>query len=263
MSGHDDERRENSGESVHWSELMRTLDSPTAEISSRVANILKKEEGNAVTLARLVTLPNLRMDSMIVAATPKAAAMFGFIHPDELIGRLVSEIWHPDDAQRTRLYSLARGMGEEFAASVPHSYPMRLLKFPRKKPVWVWKEVAQMQIEGTPFWLTRLVKLDQRKTYRMPDLPNIEAVVREHMLRNFLHPTLPHRSPEELRELMSLFYDDNKIKAEYRQEESFSLECRKCGHKWLPRKLGRPNYCPSCKAPRWWEPRLRKPKSQD
>ena len=68
--------------------------------------------------------------------------MFGFIHPDELIGRLVSEIWHPDDAQRTRLYSLARGMGEEFAASVPHSYPMRLLKFPRKKPVRVCKEVA-------------------------------------------------------------------------------------------------------------------------
>jgi hypothetical protein len=243
---------------------MKTLASPAAsEISSLVAHILKKEEDNAVTVARLVTLPNLRMDSMIVAATPKAAAMFGFIHPDELIGRLVSEIWHPDDALRTRLYSLARGLGEKFAASVPHSYPMRLLKFPRKKPVWVWKEVEQVQIEGTPFWVTRLAKLDQRKTYHMPDLPNIDAVVQEHMQRNFLHPTLPHRSPEELREPLILFYDDNKISAVYRQEERFSLECRKCWHKWMPRKLGRPNYCPNCKSPRWWEPRLRRPKYQD
>jgi hypothetical protein len=55
---------------------MKTLASPSAsEISSLVAHILKKEEDNAVTVARLVTLPNLLMDSMIVAATPKAAAI--------------------------------------------------------------------------------------------------------------------------------------------------------------------------------------------
>ena len=27
--------------------------------------------------------------------------------------------------------------------------------------------------------------------------------------------------------------------------------CLRCGHKWLPRKAGRPATCPSCRDPKW------------
>ncbi|MBV9468210.1 MAG: hypothetical protein JOZ57_03065 [Abitibacteriaceae bacterium] len=37
------------------------------------------------------------------------------------------------------------------------------------------------------------------------------------------------------------------------------LRCQKCGHEWLPRKFGRPQWCPQCNSPDWDEPRKRPP----
>jgi predicted Zn-ribbon and HTH transcriptional regulator len=34
--------------------------------------------------------------------------------------------------------------------------------------------------------------------------------------------------------------------------------CQRCGHKWLPRKQGRPHLCPNCKSVKWDEPKTTK-----
>lgn len=31
--------------------------------------------------------------------------------------------------------------------------------------------------------------------------------------------------------------------------------CEKCGHKWIPRKKGKPKVCPVCKRMDWQEPK--------
>ena len=36
-----------------------------------------------------------------------------------------------------------------------------------------------------------------------------------------------------------------------------TLQCHKCQHTWTPRRAGRPDFCPKCKNPHWWEPRRR------
>ena len=41
------------------------------------------------------------------------------------------------------------------------------------------------------------------------------------------------------------------------REELPSWSCRRCGHKWIPRKADRPVVCPECKSP-WWD----KPKKE-
>jgi predicted Zn-ribbon and HTH transcriptional regulator len=29
------------------------------------------------------------------------------------------------------------------------------------------------------------------------------------------------------------------------------FECKRCGHKWYPRKPEKPRVCPKCKSPYW------------
>ena len=36
------------------------------------------------------------------------------------------------------------------------------------------------------------------------------------------------------------------------------LKCKRCGHKWAPRKEERPLTCPNCKSPYWDKERIRK-----
>lgn len=33
-----------------------------------------------------------------------------------------------------------------------------------------------------------------------------------------------------------------------------TLKCKRCGHKWAPRRPELPKYCPNCKSPRWQDP---------
>ncbi|MDD5081758.1 MAG: hypothetical protein PHU08_00150 [Dehalococcoidales bacterium] len=34
-----------------------------------------------------------------------------------------------------------------------------------------------------------------------------------------------------------------------------TLECTRCGHKWLPRTQEMPRFCPDCNSPYWNKPR--------
>lgn len=40
------------------------------------------------------------------------------------------------------------------------------------------------------------------------------------------------------------------------------LKCLKCEHEWLPRKFGRPQWCPNCNSPDWDEERKRPPMAE-
>jgi len=43
-------------------------------------------------------------------------------------------------------------------------------------------------------------------------------------------------------------------------EETVTLpihECKRCGHRWIPRKEGLPVICPSCKSAYWNKERIR------
>ena len=34
-------------------------------------------------------------------------------------------------------------------------------------------------------------------------------------------------------------------------------KCLRCGHKWWPRKPGRPQTCPKCRSPYWFKQKVR------
>ena len=35
------------------------------------------------------------------------------------------------------------------------------------------------------------------------------------------------------------------------------LECKRCGHSWIPRSINKPKVCPNCKSLGWDKPRKR------
>ena len=40
------------------------------------------------------------------------------------------------------------------------------------------------------------------------------------------------------------------------------LECKRCGHKWIPRTPDYPKVCPKCNSPYWNKDRIRKAKKE-
>lgn len=134
----------------------------------------------AVTMARYVILPSGAVDAQIVAATQDAAELFGFTHPRDLQGQLISHIHHPDDALRTRLYFLARLL---WGTEQYNTYPMRILRGPQKRPFWVQKRVQQVTISGQITWVTTNTALDQQGTYVMPPVEDIEGLLRDYVLQ--------------------------------------------------------------------------------
>ena len=171
--------------------------SPTQHMNDLVKAIMDTVTADAMTLARLVIQPDGSLDSRIIAATPKAAKLFGLQRPADLVGYLVSNIWHPEDAQVTKLYSFARNLGGDFAESVPSAYPMRLLRFPSKEPLWAWKWVEQIVQQDSIFWLTRFEISNQHKTLRMPEIPNVDELLREHSRRSLLSSEAPDNAIKE------------------------------------------------------------------
>ena len=134
----------------------------------------------AVTIARAVILPSGAIDSQIVAATQDAVELFGFAHPRDLQGQLISHVHHPDDALRTRLYFLARLLRgtEQY-----NTYPMRILRGPQQSPFWVQKRVQQVTISGQITWVTTNTALDQQGTYVMPPVEDVEGLLRDYVLQ--------------------------------------------------------------------------------
>src|SRR6266571_3260938 len=152
---------------------------PYPIVDPLAAAAIQQLEG-AVTIARCVVLPSGAVDAQIVAATQDAAELFGFTHPRDLQGQLISHIHHPDDALRTRLYTLARWLRgtEQY-----NTYPMRILRGQQKRPFWVQKKVHLVTLNGQTTWVTTNTALDQQGTYVMPPVEDIEGLLRDYVLQ--------------------------------------------------------------------------------
>ena len=157
--------------------LPTPLPYPTVDPLAEAA--IQQLEG-AVTIARYVILSSGAVDAQIVAATQDAAELFGFPHPRDLQGQLISHIHHPDDALRTRLYFLARLL---WSTEQYNTYPMRILRGPQKRPFWVQKRVQQVTISGQITWVTTNTALDQQGTYVMPPVEDVEGLLRDYVLQ--------------------------------------------------------------------------------
>ena len=157
---------------------------PYPIVDPLAAAAIQQLEG-AVTIARCVILPSGAVDSQIVAATQDAAELFGFTHPRDLQGQLISHIHHPDDALRTRLYFLARLL---WGTEQYNTYPMRILRGQQKRPFWVQKRVHQVTISGQTTWVTTNTALDQQGTYAMPPVEDVEGLLQDYVLQ-FVAPS--------------------------------------------------------------------------
>jgi PAS domain-containing protein/DNA-directed RNA polymerase subunit RPC12/RpoP len=125
------------------------------------------EPREAMTVAVRVQLSPSVVDTRIVAATPRAAALYGYDDPAELEGQFTSMVHVLEDIQRTRLRSTLRALGV-----IDHleRYEVRLLQ--RSGGVQrVFKEVEQREVEETMVWICRLEPVITRRPFQPPPLP--------------------------------------------------------------------------------------------
>lgn len=123
----------------------------------------------AMTVAVRVQLSPSIVDTRIVAATPQAAALYGYTAPAELEGQFTSMVHVLEDIQRTRLRSTLRALG---LIETLERYEVRLLQ-PSGRPQRVVKEVEQRQVEDTMVWICRLTPADARRPFQPPPLPEM------------------------------------------------------------------------------------------
>ena len=118
----------------------------------------------AMTVAVRVQLSPSVIDTRIVAATPRAAALYGYNDPAELEGQFTSMVHVLEDIQRTRLRSTLRALG---LVDPMERYEVRLLQ--RSGAVQrVLKDVEQRQVEETMVWICRLEPADMRVPFQPP-----------------------------------------------------------------------------------------------
>ncbi len=165
--------------------MQPSLVPPNKEILAPFVDSLFEGLQGAVTISRHVTLPNCSEDAIFVAATHEAAELFGFAHPDELVGRVISTLHKPEHALQTRLYAWARYLRHP---DVPASYPMCIRNVQQRRYLWVQKEVTQMNISGATTWVTQITPLDQDRTHAMLRLRNTDELIREFALRQLVQP---------------------------------------------------------------------------
>src|SRR5919197_1042226 len=121
----------------------------------------------AMTVAVRVQLSPSVVDTRIVAATPRAAVLYGYDDPAELEGQFTSMVHVLEDIQRTRLRSTLRALG---LVSSLERYEVRLLQ--RSGAVQrVFKEVEQREVEEIMVWICRLEPVTTREPFEPPPLP--------------------------------------------------------------------------------------------
>jgi hypothetical protein len=136
------------------------------------------EPREAMTVAVRVQLSPSVVDTRLVAATSRAAALYGYDDPAELEGQFTSMVHVLEDIQRTRLRSTLRALG--LIGSLER-YEVRLLQ--RSGVVQrVFKEVEQRQVEETMVWICRLEPVTTRAPFQPPPLPE---TVPEEALHHF------------------------------------------------------------------------------
>ncbi|PON13133.1 hypothetical protein C2W62_35950 [Candidatus Entotheonella serta] len=111
--------------------------------SAHIKGLLETVEG-AVILAHSVFFQNLVCDAKIVAATLKAAKLYGFDHPTELEGKFTSQLDHPDDYYMIKMITI---------------YSIRYIR----------KKVKQIGYEGNIYWITTSEEVEPEQAIPLPD----------------------------------------------------------------------------------------------
>ena len=257
------------------------------ELDRIIQHCLRTLDGPAWIAKRVEVMPGV-VDSEIIHITPEMDRLYGHVWPDTLVGRRISEIHTLIDAQITRQYALLRHLGFE----APQHYIMHGLH-PNGRIFRIIKHVNQQAVGPITLWVTHHEKwypsspcsflkpldhqLSQHKEIdtflghaNVAEMQLLlQSAINQHdplILPQSLHPT-SHSATNS-----SLLFTHSKIKADHMQgqvektslrtplpelERLPEMVCQKCQHTWTPRKPQRPEVCPRCKNPRWWEPRQR------
>ncbi len=104
----------------------------------------------AMTIATLIRISPQICDSIIVAATDKVAAYFGFPSGESMTGHVISSLHHPDDLRQTRQRATLRTL--QLMPAVD-TYPIRGV-LPDKRLVGLEKEVTIKTESGMKFWIS-------------------------------------------------------------------------------------------------------------
>jgi hypothetical protein len=127
--------------------------------------LLKPRE--AMTIAVRVQLSPSVVDTQIVAATPRAAALFGYPDPAALEGQFTSMVHLLEDIQRTRLRATLRALGH---AITTDQYEIRL-HHPSGVVKRVIKHVEQRRVGETIVWVCSHEPADERQPFQPPAIP--------------------------------------------------------------------------------------------
>ncbi|WP_143308688.1 hypothetical protein [Candidatus Entotheonella palauensis] len=145
---------------------------PEPKLRARVRDLLDERE--AVTIAALIRLGPLIADSYVVAATQRAAELFGYQEPAELEGRFISQIHNLDDIRTTRRLSTMRALGVRESTE---SYTMRIVRKDSSQ-IPVRKHVNQQTLEDKTIWITYHEPSPYNIGPPIPDVPISEDAVR-------------------------------------------------------------------------------------
>ncbi len=132
--------------------------------SAHIKGLLETIEG-AVILAHSVFFQNLVCDAKIVAATLKAAKLYGFDHPTELEGKFTSQLDHPDDYYMIKMITIARMLN---LTSIPSEYDIRIV-LPDHSIRYIRKKVKQIGYEGNIYWITTSEEVEPEQAIPLPD----------------------------------------------------------------------------------------------
>lgn len=256
-------------------------------LDSVIQQILRELAGPVWLAKRVEILPGV-VDSEIIYVTPEMERLYGYVWPDTLVGRRISEIHTLADTNVARQYALLRHVG----GKAPCDYVMHGTH-PSGRIFRVIKHVDQQTVGPHTLWVTHhepwrpstpypLLK-PLRERYDPPDvlepfLGHANAAEMHLLLQAALARHDPLILPQSLQRdpssesQESLLFTYSKLSPAPTQgpndqrtgmtepplcEALPEFQCQKCRHCWRPRKPTRPEVCPRCKNPRWWEARQR------
>ena len=123
------------------------------------------QEQKIITISEYVNLvPGAVADTRIIAATQAAAELYGYLTPDDLIGRFLSQTLSRDNMLRGCLYSLARLKGFD----APVAYETQIVR-PNGESIAVRKKTTQISSRDGLLWVTELERI---RTSRQLPLPS-------------------------------------------------------------------------------------------
>jgi hypothetical protein len=170
----------------------------------------------AMTIAMRAQVSPSIVDTRIVAATQRAAELYGYHDPAELEGQFVSLMHHLEDIQCTRLRSTLRALG---LIDATEHYEVRIVQrsgMMRR----VNKRVEQRYVGDTLVWICHLEPADVRQQFQPPSLPE---VVPEEALHHFFGWACVAEVEEMLRQQRLLLTNIHKMSI-FRQIKEGALE---------------------------------------